>query len=153
AREYTCDRYGCAASGSREGALLGVSILAAGGRYGPHVNRSALARQRRDLRGALMLVGEWLGSHPPLAKRVWALWPDLDRERASGRVALAGLRVAIASGVVVIAGVAAVSAYLPRLGMRSAQAAVRKAGPDVNEGTRSERARRDLVDLKSFVDG
>lgn len=78
AREYTCDRYGCAAAGDREGALLGLAILSAGGKYGPLVNRAALVRQRGDLRGAWMLVGEWLGSHPPLARRLVALAPELE---------------------------------------------------------------------------
>src|SRR5919201_817849 len=50
AREYTCDRYGCAAAGDRDGALVGLAILSAGGKYGPLVNRAALARQRGDLR-------------------------------------------------------------------------------------------------------
>src|SRR5262249_2297617 len=48
AREYTCDRYGCAAAGDPDGALLGLTILSAGGRYGPLVNRAALVEQRRD---------------------------------------------------------------------------------------------------------
>jgi hypothetical protein len=30
ARDYTCDRYGRAAAGDEEGALLGLTILAAG---------------------------------------------------------------------------------------------------------------------------
>src|SRR2546430_10977084 len=61
----TCDRYGCAAAGDREAALLGLAILSAGGRYGLHVNHAALMRQRHDLRSVWMLIGEWLGSHPP----------------------------------------------------------------------------------------
>jgi Zn-dependent protease with chaperone function len=37
AREYTCDRYGAAGAGDREGALLGLTILAAGGKHAPLV--------------------------------------------------------------------------------------------------------------------
>lgn len=77
AREYTCDRYGYAAAGDHDGALLGLTILAAGGKYARSVNRSALVRQRQDLNTGLMTIGTWLSTHPPLAKRLHALDPSL----------------------------------------------------------------------------
>ncbi len=43
--EYTCDRYGLAAIDDNDKALDGLCILAAGGKYGPLVNRRALVAQ------------------------------------------------------------------------------------------------------------
>lgn len=77
AREYTCDRYGLAGAGSTDGALLGLAILSAGGRHGPLVNRRVFVAQRAALNTGWMTVGEWLGTHPPLAKRMMALDPSL----------------------------------------------------------------------------
>ncbi len=77
AREYTCDRFGLAGAGDREGALVGLSILAAGPKFGPRVNRTAMVAQRALLNNGLMTLGEWLSTHPPLAKRLAALEPSL----------------------------------------------------------------------------
>lgn len=77
AREYTCDRYGLAGSGDKGGALLGLTVLAAGGKHAPKVNQQALARQREDLNTGWLTIGEWLATHPPLAKRLAALEPAL----------------------------------------------------------------------------
>jgi Zn-dependent protease with chaperone function len=77
AREYTCDRFGLAGAGDRDGALLGLSILAAGGKYGRKVNREALVAQRAALNNGWMTLGEWLSTHPPLSKRLAALEPAL----------------------------------------------------------------------------
>lgn len=85
AREYTCDRYGLAGAGERDGALLGLSILAAGATHGRAVNRTALVRQRADLNTGWMTIGEWLSTHPPLARRLCALDPALgDPRHGSG---------------------------------------------------------------------
>jgi len=77
AREYTCDRYGMAAAGDRKGALLGLIVLAAGGKHAAAVNQVAFARQREDLDTGWITIGEWLGTHPPLSKRIAALEPAL----------------------------------------------------------------------------
>ena len=77
AQEYTCDRYGMAGAGNREGALLGLSILAAGAKHGPLVNHAALVRQRADLNTGWMRIGEWLSTHPPLASRLAQVDPSL----------------------------------------------------------------------------
>jgi Zn-dependent protease with chaperone function len=77
AREYTCDRYGAAGAGDRDGALLGLSILAAGGPLGRRVNRQHLVSQRADLNTGWMTIGEWLSTHPPVAKRMAQLDPSL----------------------------------------------------------------------------
>ena len=77
AREYTCDRFGLAGAGDKDAALVGLSILAAGGRYGPKVNRHALVAQRASLNNGWMTLGEWLSTHPPLSRRLAALEPSL----------------------------------------------------------------------------
>jgi Zn-dependent protease with chaperone function len=41
AGEFTCDRYGMVGAGQREGAELGLIVLAAGGHLAPQVNRTA----------------------------------------------------------------------------------------------------------------
>jgi Zn-dependent protease with chaperone function len=118
AREYTCDRYGLAAAGDHQAALIGLSILAAGSKYGPLVNREALVRQRGDLRGAWMHVGEWLVSHPPLSRRLVALATELGdpvHETSHGGV-VRSFRMAFAMVVVIAVGSGAMYAYLPGFG-------------------------------------
>jgi Peptidase family M48 len=149
AREYTCDRYGWAAAADRDGALLGLAILSAGGRYGPHVNHAALMRQRHDLRSVWMLVGEWLGSHPPLSKRLWALAPELEATAtAPARSRLRTLRAALAVVVVIVIGAGAVRAYLPQLTMKRAHASQVK--PPAADAT--QQVDRDLKRLKALID-
>lgn len=101
AREYTCDRYGAAGAGRRDSALLGLAILAAGGKHGPFVNREAMVRQREQLNTGWMRIGEWLSTHPPLTDRMAALDPSLD--------AIAGTTVAGTLRAVAIIAVACVS--------------------------------------------
>ena len=78
AREYTCDRYGFAGAGESKGALRGLAILAAGPVYGAELNLEAFTRQRSDVNTGLMTLAEWLSSHPPLAKRIAVLSPEMD---------------------------------------------------------------------------
>jgi Zn-dependent protease with chaperone function len=89
AREYTCDRIGAAGAGDRDGALLGLTILAAGGRYAPLVNREAFVAQRAAFATGWMTIGEWLSSHPPLAKRMVAIDPSLGVGRPASSAARA----------------------------------------------------------------
>lgn len=77
AREYTCDRYGLAGAGQKEGAMRGLAILAAGAKRGPSVNLKAMARQVEDLNTGWLTIGTWLASHPPLAERMIALEESL----------------------------------------------------------------------------
>jgi Zn-dependent protease with chaperone function len=150
AREYTCDRYGAAAAGDCDGALVGLAILSAGGRFGPFVNRAALASQRRDLRTGWMLVGEWLGSHPPLSKRLTALAPAMEIVPVRrARSALHWLRAAFAAIVVVVVGVGAVAAYLPRLGVGAVEKSSRKTS--LPSAQTIEQVHRDLERLKAVV--
>lgn len=73
AREYTCDRYGYAAVKNKEAGLRGLAILAAGAQRGPQVNLQAMAHQAKDLNTGWLTIGQWLGTHPPLSKRLIAL--------------------------------------------------------------------------------
>jgi Zn-dependent protease with chaperone function len=110
AREYTCDRYGLEGAGRRDSALVGLAILAAGGKYGPLVNREAMVRQRDHMNTGFMRIGEWLSTHPPLADRMAALDPALDALCASssaGTIRAVGIIGAVCVTPVVIAVIAA----------------------------------------------
>jgi Zn-dependent protease with chaperone function len=104
AREYTCDRYGVALCGEREGALAGLAILAAGRENGPRVNLPALAHQKEQMNTGWMTLGKWLGTHPPLCDRVSAIEPALTAgliPSVRGPVrAVAGLAVFVLAWVV-----------------------------------------------------
>jgi len=114
AREYTCDRYGRAAAGNEDGALLGLTILAAGGKYAPLVDRALLARQHAELSRGWMLVGQWMSTHPPLSKRLIALKPDILGAPVAARGLLGWMQPVFAAAVVVIAGTLSVSYWQPR---------------------------------------
>ena len=110
AREYTCDRYGLEGAGTRDSALLGLAILAAGGKYGPLVNREAMVRQRETMNTGWMRIGKWLSTHPPLADRMAALDPALDSlctASTAGTVRALGIIGAVCVTPVVLAIVAA----------------------------------------------
>lgn len=143
AREYTCDRYGREAAGDEDGALLGLTILAAGGTYAPLVNRVAFVRQRAEMRRAWMLVGEWLGSHPPLSKRIAALAPPQEPLSAGA----GWLRPAFAAVVVVLVGLVSLSMWLPSL--RSGRAA---DASTLDPAARTAQARKDLDRLVALVE-
>ncbi len=115
AREYTSDRYGLAAAGDLEGAMMGLTILAAGGRYAPDVNRPAFLRQRDGLRGGLMHIGEWMSSHPPLTKRIAALAPvGMSQESPTPKPRLRWVTAGFTSiGVFLIGGIV-LGMWLPR---------------------------------------
>lgn len=91
AREYTCDRYGLAGTNNdREGAGLGLAILAAGATHGPKVNRAELVRQRLTIsRSGWMTFAEWFGSHPPLCKRIAQIDPSLAADMPAPRTGFA----------------------------------------------------------------
>ena len=114
AREYTCDRYGLAGAGDKSGALLGLTVLSAGGRHAPQVNQQALAHQREDLNTGWLTIGEWLGTHPPLSKRLAALEPALlSGLRPSWTGRLRALAIVGALGLVVVGGGVYLAVWLP----------------------------------------
>lgn len=110
AREYTADRYGFAVCRDRKSALMGMAIIAAGGKLGPTVDLRQLAEQGNDLGTVWMSLGRWLSSHPPLADRVIAVEPNLVANRkprlsgALGAVALILCVVFIPVGIAVTVG-------------------------------------------------
>ena len=81
AREFTCDRYGLAAAQSQQGAELGLTILAVGGRLAKHVNRQAFLDQKEQLRGFWMGLSQLMSTHPPLMKRIAAIEQYVDYRR------------------------------------------------------------------------
>jgi hypothetical protein len=111
--EHTCDRWGSALCGEPAGALRGLAILAAGGKFGPRVNLSAFVAQRASLDTGWMTIGRWLSNYPPLSARVAALEPGLDSGPASTRGAwrAAGILGAFVAVPTVLA-VVAVSVWL-----------------------------------------
>jgi Zn-dependent protease with chaperone function len=131
AREYTCDRYGHALAGDTEGALLGLTILAAGGTHGPRVNRQDLVAQRASLNTGFMRLAEWLSTHPPLTSRLAEINPALSVETISrhrGTVRAFGL---VASVLLVFGIVGAGAAVVvPLLARFSAQVQQADAEPE-----------------------
>jgi hypothetical protein len=115
-----------------------------GGSTDRFVNREALARQRADLARGWMLVGEWLGSHPPLSRRLAALAAQpAPAPAGAGR----WLRPAFAVGVMLFIG-------LVSLSFRSrhfARAAIRPP-QKVDSAAASAKVHRDLVSLRSVIE-
>ena len=146
AREYTCDRYGRAAANDEEGALLGLTILAAGGKYAPRVDRRVLARQHAELSRGWMLVGQWMATHPPISKRLIALKPDLLDAPVVDRSVVARLRPVFAAVIVFLAGGVSLSYWQPP----QQHADSYQAAPD----TPAVRAqiKKDLDALRSFIE-
>jgi Zn-dependent protease with chaperone function len=101
AREYTSDRYGFSICQDRQSALVGLAILAAGGKLGPAVNLHHLAGQAKDLNTVWMTIGRWFATHPPLADRLVAIEPTLVPERISRVRGRVGALALMASVVVV----------------------------------------------------
>jgi Zn-dependent protease with chaperone function len=75
--ERTCDRWGAALCGDPAGAVRGLAVLAAGGKYAQGMNMQAYVAQRRDLDTGWMTLGSWLSTYPPLSERVELLEPAL----------------------------------------------------------------------------
>ena len=73
AREYSCDLCGYAVVGELNPSVKGLTILAAGGKYGQQLDISAFVNQVNDTGGFWTSVYELNASHPFLPKRVAAL--------------------------------------------------------------------------------
>lgn len=153
AREYTCDRFGLAGAGDREGALRGLAILAAGPEYARRVDLRELVSQDEDLDTGWMTIGRWLSSHPPLARRIAALDASLGSvggsltgpSRAVALVILPLLLVTVGGtwGLVRLAG----SLESPT----SSQSAAPAATSAVDAATGTAEARRDFRRLAEFI--
>lgn len=101
ARERTCDRYGVALSGDPRGALVGMTVLAAGGRLGRGVDPAAFVQQHEDLDGGWMTLGRWLSMYPPLCERVAAIDASLAAGR-SGRLRGPARAMGILAAMIVV---------------------------------------------------
>ena len=137
AREYTCDRYGVAGAGDRDGALLGLTVLAAGGRRAPAVNRRALARQREDTDTGWLTIGEWLAGHPTLARRLAAIEPALvegTAEPLGGRIRALAIIGAFVL-VVVVGGGMLIRGALTRFMEEAQRAAAQRQQQSLPYGT------------------
>ncbi len=73
AREYSCDLCGHEVVGELEPAVKGLTVLAAGGKYGRQVNIDDFVRQAQDTAGFWTSVYELNATHPYLPKRIAAL--------------------------------------------------------------------------------
>lgn len=83
--------------------MHGLTILAAGARHAARVNHAAFVRQRETLNTGWMTLGEWMATHPPLARRLVQLDPTLGPRR----VGLAGPLRALALLALILAPLAA----------------------------------------------
>lgn len=82
--EFTCDRYGALACKEEKNRANALCILSAGARYAGALNRQSLVDQVYDVGSFLMLLGQRLSYHPPLACRILALSPSLSPSRKRG---------------------------------------------------------------------
>jgi Zn-dependent protease with chaperone function len=168
AREYTCDRYGLAGAGDRDGAALGLAILAAGAKHGPRINRAELVRQQLALGGsALMTMGTWLGSHPPLSARIAQIDPSLsvgvNPSKIGARVLSFAAALAVLLVIVLISGpIRSFSRKFKH--MRDSMAAVQRTGATNSADADTEetyvappdagmRARSGVMRLATFIEG
>jgi len=138
AREYTADRYGFGVIGSRDQAMLGMSILAAGGKYGPKVNLRALANQRNDLNSTWMTIGRWLSSHPPIADRIAAVDPTI-APTAIGRASGALGAIFVMACIFILPTVLATQ-FGPRM-----MAALKKASPQAQSSANQPASERPVM--------
>jgi Zn-dependent protease with chaperone function len=120
AREYTSDRYGAAGAGSAAGATRGLTILAAGPRQAARVNQAAFVRQREALDTGWMTLGEWLSTHPPLAKRLAQLDPTLGGRHGGVAGTVRAAAIVALLFIVPIGGLAWMAATkLPKIAARA----------------------------------
>lgn len=132
--EYTCDRYGFQAPSDPDRSLDGLCILAAGPQFVSFVNRQAFVAQRDDLNTAFMKLGTWFSTHPPLARRVAALSPNLELEGGSGFGATLG---ALLMALVLFAAPIAGGAFVIKQAADDLKNKItgQTAGADTNRGS------------------
>lgn len=158
AREYTCDRYGYEAAQNKEAALQGLAILAAGAQKGPRVNLQALAHQVKDLNTGWLTLGQWLGTHPPLARRLIALNPNLapsqnySQDGILKAIGIIGL-VYILPTFLLIAGLVGFGIWSAKYGPKAAKTTAPSAQQEDSKiDLDSEIAKIDIHDLAEFVE-
>ena len=151
--EYTCDRYGMAASRNSDRALDGLCVLSAGGVHGPRVNRAALVAQRSDLNTGLMRIGVWLSTHPPIANRLAALDPTLGPAVAARGATLRALMILlIVVGLPAAGAGAAAWKFWPRIQSALAQQRRAAAGPTATGDAQRAEAGRGIRSLSAATE-
>jgi Zn-dependent protease with chaperone function len=161
AREYTCDRYGLAGAGDKDGAAFGLTILASGGAHAASVNRTELIRQKETVsRSVLMTLAEWFGSHPPLSKRIAEMDPSLAGNSQSQGVGPA-LALAFVMGIPIVLSVMVWqfgrSDFVRQIRTAMDSVAVRDTSlaedkPYVIPPDAAERARAGVMQIAEFVE-
>lgn len=121
AREYTCDRYGFACSGTSDGAAIGLAALAAGGKRWRTLDPDRYVAQLQETSGFWMSFHELIGSYPWLVKRVAAV------QSLAGQRSAAMPRRSVAAGILAFmipGGATGAAALLPILFIVMATAAI-----------------------------
>ena len=160
AREYTCDRFGLAGAGDKDGATLGLTILASGGAYAQQVNREQLVRQKETVTGSgLMTLAEWFGTHPPLSRRIGRLDPALaraSRDFVTGPVMAGAIVLAVPLSIIALVMSISGSEFAAKIrdAMNQGAVAGEQQGLDsvyVAPPDAAERARADIARIAAFV--
>lgn len=111
--EYTCDQYGYLVGNGKKQGLDGLYILAAGPEQAAKINRAAFGDQIADLDSVWMRLGQWLGSHPPLVKRLRRLDPALaPAYRNSFANGLMAVLIAVIIAVAPLVGIGAYAKFM-----------------------------------------
>jgi Zn-dependent protease with chaperone function len=159
AREYSCDRWGAALCGDRDGAVRGLAILAAGGSHGGKVNLQAFVAQRQALDTGWMAIGCWLSTYPPLSARIEALDPALGKAlphstRGPTRAAFILSAALVLPGVLAAAGISLwMAAIQSQLSVATPDtAAGDDEAPQPMAGTDEQRAARVQQDFAAISD-
>ncbi|MEQ1653868.1 MAG: M48 family metallopeptidase [Hyphomicrobium sp.] len=108
--EYTCDQYGYLVGNRPDKGLDGLYLLAAGPAQAATINRAAFGAQVGDLNSVWMRLGQWMGSHPPIVKRLRRLDPSLAPEHKDAFIP--GIIAAIIAMTFAIAPIGAVGYFV-----------------------------------------
>ncbi len=139
--EYSCDRCGFEVTGEIQSAARGLTILAAGGKYGKILDMQSFVLQVKETGGFWASVYELNATHPYLSKRVAAL---LNSQRP-GLIPIAG-RNALAYPLAPFFGIASTGGSAPLIMVAVVGMMVAIAIPQFNEyRTRADMAMVDTA--------
>lgn len=155
AKERSCDRIGLEACGDLNAAVRGMTILAAGAKYGARVDPAEFVKQQQDLTGFWTSLMELAYTHPFLAKRVAALMnaknpgsaPVVGRNPLAYLFApFAGASAAGGSSILIVVAVIGMLAAIaiPRFAQMKQRAAMAKMAAE-QRATEAEEARQAAV--------
>ncbi len=139
--EYSCDRCGFEVTGDMQAATRGLTILAAGGKYGKILDMQSFVLQVKETGGFWPSVYELNATHPYLPKRVAALF----NSQRPGMVPVAG-RNALAYPLAPFFGIASTGGSAPLIMVAIVGMMAAIAIPQFNEyRTRAEMAAVDAT--------